>query len=766
MSRAGWVIVLFSVALACGRSKDHASPASVGSAVARTRTPLAPTATPGLPTRTAAPASPTVALSARYGSTCAVGADGRVRCWGNRLAPHAGDEAIQKRPFLVELGGRARRVALGDTLACAVLENGSVVCWAPDNDFERLITVDPVDGPVALSVLPPAIDVAVGLFHACAVAGDGTVRCWGSQRSGELGVEATHHCDGQRTWTCTRDVKQVEGLASASKLALGRGFSCALLKEGTVSCWGSNELGQLGTGGADKHAHIRPATVRSLGDVVDIAAGTDHICALTRDRAVHCWGRNDRHQLGSATQEHCVQFRERVACSTHPVRVPGTSAASSLAISNDTSCIIERDGEVACWGDRTDRLGVPTDATCPALLIGSESPCTTSPHALTGVPPLSALANGADHLCGLTTTGETWCWGLYYEGQLGFEPKECGAVTEGTAKPCLHEVREDTVSTPGIVDLAKAAAPSGDRAQTICESVRHVELPPRDRPTAGEVMTSIDCRSVNLYFGIGAPADPIAARKCAYREMEAIERPENPILSGAGLLSMVYANGRGVPRNIDVAVKLACSEGLGYCAQTLSDLKTAPRPAADFTVCDCVGNTHGFCAGPAEQHEAQTRAAKRAELSAQWAPNQKAALARLEHAAKFFFEARERNEVDLTGTARADMQLEERASLENGFMAALERFETGEIPPSSERPSLEARNAERRTFAAAQKSLPCGTIRSAGVRRTEEAWQGYVAAWAAFASLEYPTVPVELFKGWLADERRRMLEPLVGCRGQ
>jgi alpha-tubulin suppressor-like RCC1 family protein len=41
---------------------------------------------------------------------------------------------------------------------------------------------------------------------------------------------------------------RVEGISEAVAIGLGAQHSCALLKQGNVVCWGSNQFGQLGTG--------------------------------------------------------------------------------------------------------------------------------------------------------------------------------------------------------------------------------------------------------------------------------------------------------------------------------------------------------------------------------------------------------------------------------------------------------------------------------------------------------------------------------------
>ena len=95
-------------------------------------------------------------------------------------------------------------------------------------------------------------------------------------------------------------------------------------------------------------------------------------------------------------------------------------------------------------------------------------------------------------------------------------------------------------------------------ARQICTSVKDVEPPAADRQTAAEEKSLANCSSIDLYFGFGQPGDPVKARKCAYAETG---RGEKSLVRGKSVLMMVYANARGVPRNFDVALKMACTIG-------------------------------------------------------------------------------------------------------------------------------------------------------------------------------------------------------------
>jgi hypothetical protein len=82
-------------------------------------------------------------------------------------------------------------------------------------------------------------EIAVGGTFTCALHDDGTVTCWGEGEQGQLGDNSTFGSEGP---------VRVTGITNATTITAGGRHACAVLEGGTVRCWGQNHWGQLGDG--------------------------------------------------------------------------------------------------------------------------------------------------------------------------------------------------------------------------------------------------------------------------------------------------------------------------------------------------------------------------------------------------------------------------------------------------------------------------------------------------------------------------------------
>ena len=88
----------------------------------------------------------------------------------------------------VSLPLSATAVAAGDSHTCALLANGTVRCWGWNSHGQLGDgTTTYRSTPATVSGLSSATAVAAGGYHTCARLTDGTVRCWGWNNYGQLG---------------------------------------------------------------------------------------------------------------------------------------------------------------------------------------------------------------------------------------------------------------------------------------------------------------------------------------------------------------------------------------------------------------------------------------------------------------------------------------------------------------------------------------------------------------------------------------------------
>jgi hypothetical protein len=300
-------------------------------------------------------------------------------------------------------------------------------------------------------------------------------------------------------------------------------------------------------------------------------------------------------------------------------------------------------------------------------------------------------------------------------------------------------------------------------AQRMCSAVKDVQLPAQDQPTADEKKSLANCSSQDLYFGFGQPADPVKARKCAYIEMEQGKDPLD--IAGKSVLMMVYANGKGADRSLDVAIKLACEMpgAPGDVAGNIYELerfRKAP-PNARYSVCDHSAAPHLYktCAILGDRFDAIQREKEIADITSGWSEKDRKAFAPLQQAAQTFFKSRASSEINLEPT----FEVQEMAFMDNGFISKLQQLEKGDLPSFSAADKKKAQDELDEAYAATQKDPKrrWGTATVAGVQHTQQLWVSYKDAWVKFGKIKYPTVTPDSWETWLDQERLGMLEKLL-----
>ncbi|HWM20536.1 MAG TPA: hypothetical protein VNO51_12670 [Ilumatobacteraceae bacterium] len=226
--------------------------------------------------------------------TCAALTDGRVKCWGWNEFGQLGDGTrITYRgiePGAVGGIDNAVSVSAGYTHSCAVLANGTVKCWG-DNRFGQLGdggTVSWAPAPLSVVGITNAVAVSSGGYHSCALLADRTLRCWGQNGGGELG-------NGGVPATSSTPVV-VPGIANVTSLGAGYANTCVVIGNATLRCWG---IGWLGDG--SQSISKVPVVVAGIANGASVVGGIGHTCAVLADRRIKCWGFNQFGQVGDGT---------------------------------------------------------------------------------------------------------------------------------------------------------------------------------------------------------------------------------------------------------------------------------------------------------------------------------------------------------------------------------------------------------------------------------------------------------------------------------
>ena len=316
---------------------------------------------------------------------------------------------------------------------------------APINYFGDNITLDynQTITPIGDFEVKPDL-IAAGEDHTCAIQSDGSVRCWGEGSYGRLG-----HGGGGDKNTPTATASLGAG-RTAIDITAGSSHTCAVLDNGSVACWGLNDYGQLGDGTTTNR--LTPTQTLSLGrPAIAVEAGSHFsTCALLDNGSVSCWGRNHKGQLGRGFTNSTADLSQRTPALTVPM--PGGLPVVALDISHYMVCGVLSDGSIACWGQygggNTPSLQTFFNSSNPAidvstgryagcgLLENGSVTCWGTAWLGTGGESQSANAGviwpnlgsgrtavqiemGRKHRCVLLDDDSVKCWGDDQYGQLG-----------------------------------------------------------------------------------------------------------------------------------------------------------------------------------------------------------------------------------------------------------------------------------------------------------------------------------------------------------
>ncbi len=384
-------------------------------------------------------------------NTCAVKSDGGLKCWGYSAQGRSGlpdmnigDEPAEMGDNLVSVamptGRTAIQVDSAIYSACALLDNGKVVCWGQDS--ERRLGSDSGDvggfpnqtgdNFYQLDFGPGRSALKISMFndHGCALLDDATIRCWGQNSSGQLGI-------GSTTDKYVSELSAVDLGAgrSAKDVQAGGNFTCALLDNDQVKCWGAGGGGRLGyedtatrgkvaTDMGDNLPTINFGTGRS---VKKLSVGWVSSCVILDNDETKCWGDNNYYTLASGNSygEDTGDEAGEMGDGLMAIDFGTGRYAKEVRVSNAHSCALLDNDLVKCWGhyDNYGALGIPRGNTIGNSLSDLGDNLAYVDFGRDGsdnLLPVSKISIGNLVTCALLQNGDYKCIGLNDTGTLGY----------------------------------------------------------------------------------------------------------------------------------------------------------------------------------------------------------------------------------------------------------------------------------------------------------------------------------------------------------
>ncbi len=305
---------------------------------------------------------------------------------------------------------------------------------------------DPKDEPVTCAATPCVVQLVAGFDHFCALLSDGTVRCWGDDVWGQLG----HGEPGETPPGL--GIPPVVRLSDVTQISAAARTTCARLSDGSVQCWGSNFMGELGLdpiGVSDEVPHPIPTPVALDGAAVTrIDVGQWNVCAALADGQLSCWGNDEHLKL--------VRPDGGGPGDGMPVILgPGIAELDPSVIATSyggtrTMLALTKSGEVLSWG------AIAGDDGLVSGRISSKSP-DLEPQKIEELAHVTSIAvspilwresmakESGDHRPGnpgapphahacAIANGEVYCWGHSFTGAL------CNGLPDKQQQPVLAPV--------------------------------------------------------------------------------------------------------------------------------------------------------------------------------------------------------------------------------------------------------------------------------------------------------------------------------------
>lgn len=231
-------------------------------------------------------------------TTGAIRADNTLWTWGDASNGMNGRGDLLDVSSPVQVGALTdwSKVNAGRAIFQCIKTDGTLWAWG-HNPYGNLGNIGaPVwtSSPVQIGVATDYYSVSCGSYHNLSIKTDGTLWAWGSNNLGQLGT-------GANTPQKIESPIQIGALTDWAYVAAGTNVSFGVRTDGTLWAWGQNTNGQLGVG--DSTSRSSPTQIGALTDWSKVETGPSatevaHTIGLKTNGTIFTWGNSAFGQLG------------------------------------------------------------------------------------------------------------------------------------------------------------------------------------------------------------------------------------------------------------------------------------------------------------------------------------------------------------------------------------------------------------------------------------------------------------------------------------
>lgn len=297
-----------------------------------------------------------ISLAAGGDHTCAVDTRGKAWCWGQDGTEAVGDPWNGLQPdfthrHIPPTGGAATFTAIdtGPAHSCALTATQDIFCWGANSSGQLGWPTSIVTNTTKATMIANGTkyrSIVTGAMHSCAIQANGLLDCWGDNTNFQL----TGNANSSTLITVNPKIPLLTG-RSVTRVAAGTSSTCAESSDNNVICWGkpaisasagtrspgyvalfassstsvasdSEDCGgglancsqhcvtdgagelQCGwwvTAGTPQLSKVKKPWTDYGVDWTQTDVGPNHVCTVTSEFDIWCFGKNDHGQFGNGT---------------------------------------------------------------------------------------------------------------------------------------------------------------------------------------------------------------------------------------------------------------------------------------------------------------------------------------------------------------------------------------------------------------------------------------------------------------------------------